>query len=71
MLSSYFDLSSWFLQGPAARLYNWNTLVPVLSEFGIDIDADTKALVVARDPDILVQVLEELYTVNLLTHSLL
>ena len=45
--------------------------MPVLSEFGIDIDADTKALVVARDPDILVQVLEELYTVNLLTHSLL
>jgi hypothetical protein len=40
--------------------YNWNLLVPVLSKFSVNVDADMKALLVAGDTELLISVLTEL-----------
>ena len=45
----------------ASKLYNWNVLVTTLDAFGIVIDPDTKALIVAGDQEMVVEVLSQIY----------
>lgn len=45
----------------ASKLYNWNVLVQALDAFGIVIDPDTKALIVAGDQEMVVEVLSQIY----------
>eukprot|EP00771_Trimastix_marina_P003514 gnl/Trimastix_PCT/4788.p1 GENE.gnl/Trimastix_PCT/4788~~gnl/Trimastix_PCT/4788.p1 ORF type:complete len:773 (+),score=159.82 gnl/Trimastix_PCT/4788:92-2410(+) len=47
---------------PVSKLYNWNLLVPILSKyFSVVVDADTKALILAADCDVIVEVLEDIH----------
>lgn len=43
---------------PSAKLYNWNILTSAFELFGIEIDSDTKSLIVAGDRDMLIEVLK-------------
>ena len=45
---------------PAARLYNWNVLTQALELFGIDVDADTKSLIIAGDRDMITEILKSM-----------
>jgi len=45
----------------AARLYNWNILIKVMEMVGIEIDSDMKALIVAGDRGMVVEVIRLIY----------
>ena len=48
--------------GPAAKLYNWKVLTTALSMLGVEVDPDTRSLIVAGDTsmvqEVLLQILE-------------
>ncbi|OMJ71022.1 hypothetical protein SteCoe_30868 [Stentor coeruleus] len=46
---------------PAAKLYNWKVLIKSLELFGIQIDPDSRSLIIAGDRDIVVEVLKKMY----------
>ena len=46
---------------PVAKLYNWNLLLPKLTQRGCDVDQDMKVLIVAGDTDIVVDLLKQLH----------
>ena len=53
------------VNSPAEKLQNWNILSNVLDDqLDIQIDMDTKALIVAGDTDMVSDLLEQLYKAN-------
>eukprot|EP00741_Cyanophora_paradoxa_P009708 tig00001604_g9405.t1 len=54
---------------PVAKLYNWNALAPVLRAAGVQLDNDLKALIVAGDNDMLVDVMEQLFHLIMREHD--
>ncbi|OMJ70384.1 hypothetical protein SteCoe_31656 [Stentor coeruleus] len=46
---------------PAAKLYNWNILSQALQLFNINLDPDTKSLIIGGDREMLIEVLNQLY----------
>ena len=48
-------------QSPIARMYNWNLLGPVFRPFGITLEDDDRALVVAGDRDFVSRILSRFY----------
>lgn len=49
------------LKSPAAKLYNWKILVSALNLININLDPDTRALIVAGDRDMVANLLAELF----------
>lgn len=47
---------------PAAKLYNWNVLSQALQLFNINLDPDTKSLIIGGDREMLIEVMTQLYT---------
>ena len=46
---------------PAVRLGNWNFISKAIKQIGVDIDADTKALIVAGDSDVVLDILLQVH----------
>ena len=46
---------------PVAKLYNWNLLAPALRPFGVELDADAKARIVAGDFEVVARLLHSFY----------
>jgi len=44
----------------AARLYNWNIIIKALDFLGLEIDSDTKALIVAGDTSIIFNLISDI-----------
>ncbi|OMJ86867.1 hypothetical protein SteCoe_11498 [Stentor coeruleus] len=51
---------------PAAKLYNWNILSQALQLFNINLDPDTKSLIIGGDREMLIEVLNQLYEAELI-----
>ncbi|OMJ93856.1 hypothetical protein SteCoe_3045 [Stentor coeruleus] len=49
------------VKSPAAKLYNWKVLTKALELLGIQIDPDSRSLIIAGDRDMVVEVLEKMY----------
>ncbi|CAG9316961.1 unnamed protein product [Blepharisma stoltei] len=52
------------VNSPSGKLYNWNVLIPALELFSIHVDPDTKSLIIAGDRDMLIEVLNQIYNVE-------
>ncbi len=46
---------------PGAKVYNWNIVVEALAKMNYRVDADIKALIIAGDEDMILEVLKEVY----------
>ncbi len=46
---------------PPGRLYNWNIIQEALEKLDIIVDNDVKSLIVARDNDMIDEVLKQIY----------
>lgn len=49
------------VKSPAAKLYNWKVLTKALELLGIQIDPDSRSLIIAGDRDMVVEVLKKMY----------
>ena len=47
---------------PSAKLYNWNLLVKELAKIDIEVDSDTKSLIVAGDTEFIYEILHQVYS---------
>ena len=48
-------------RSPSIRLGNWNYIAKTIRSIGVEIDADTKALIVAGDSDVVLDILMQIY----------
>ena len=55
---------------PSSKLFNWNVITKILALFDINIDSDTKALIVAGDASSLAEILAELHATHLKLSSM-
>ena len=42
-------------------MWNWNVVIKALATVGIEVDADTKSLIVAGDNEMVVEVLSQIH----------